>query len=91
MSKAEVINAKCDEAGCSKEAREEHRLAFWGRWDVHPPSEFLVWHVAQNPDLLIRPNVITAWNSDRERQEFYKSRGEAPDAVEPIEEERNLL
>jgi len=40
---------------------------------------------------VIYSKPIAAWNSDRERQEFYKSRGEAPDAVEPIEEERNLL
>lgn len=73
------IDHKCRTAGCTEErARKHSQLFVYERWDVHPPEDFKAWHKTQTCTLR-EPrgtNPVPAWNSDRDRQEFYKSKGE---------------
>lgn len=72
MTRLDVIDDKCDDARCDERARTRHKALFLEQWDVHPPDDFRKWW-ARNPEAqYCKP--ITAWNTDRTRQEFYRAR-----------------
>jgi hypothetical protein len=72
QQRIEEIDRKCRMAGCSEARAKKHfQLFVYERWGPHPPDEFYSWHKENGQG----GNMITAWNSDRERQEFYKSKG----------------
>ena len=68
----EEIDRKCRMAGCDDKKAKKHAALYLARWDVHPPADFLEWYKVNGQG----GNPITAWNSDVERQAFYKSKGE---------------
>ncbi len=71
QEKIEEIDRKCRIAGCTEAQAKRHlRLFVYERLDVHPPDDFRAWYKENGQG----GNPLTAWNSDPERQEFYKSR-----------------
>jgi hypothetical protein len=72
-----TIERKCNEAGCQPAARTRHALLWSEKWDVHPPDEFRQWWPKHREAQAC--GVITAWNTDRNRQEFNRWQKSEPD------------
>lgn len=73
QERIEAIDQKCRIAGCSEERAKKHlQLFVYEQHDPHPPAEFVAWYKENGEGA----NPVTAWNSDRDRQDYFKSKGE---------------
>ncbi|MBA3351650.1 MAG: hypothetical protein H0U23_04350 [Blastocatellia bacterium] len=82
-------NPKCKAAGCDDRLQAKHRMLYFEHWDVHPPAEFVQWWSRHGEAKACK--VVTAWNTDRNRQEFKRwQRGEPEpeETLTPEERER---
>jgi hypothetical protein len=97
MDKKTEIEEKCDQAGCSSDKKDDKRrkkhirLYMYEQWDCHPLPEFEDWlRTVEYPDMP-KMDPITAWNSDYDRQNFYKWIAHGRPAPVPITESRAEL
>lgn len=81
------IDGKCDQAGCDDKKRARHRQMFvHEHWDVHPSPDFVGWYATFGPgqDSYGHPaNPISGWNTESERQDYFKWIGAGRPAAPP--------
>lgn len=89
MTHEQIITEKCKQAGCTDKEKSRHfRLYVHETWDVHPPDGFVAWW-PRHPEAGAC-DVITAWNTDRNRKQFVRwNLGESePEPPELTEDQR---